>query len=303
MELSIDQDRLKGRRLFVGTPMYGGQCHVDYAFAIAQLSTLCAQLGISLRFHFLCNESLVMRARNLTVDAFLRSDDTHLIFIDADMGFDPRDVIYMLALQGEGEEDGYDILSAPYPQKKFAWDNIAAAAKAGLVDGDARALEKYASRMIFDPITPETVPLHQPVPARMAGTGFMMIRRATFDRYRAAYPALAFHNDPQLVADGQPAELFAYFDTGIDNKTANLAEELTRFLAARPDASRDDIAAFLADPASSMAPYTGQFVSEDYMFCHRAQQAGMALWACPWMQLTHSGGYTFRSSLPHLAGL
>lgn len=304
MELSIDHERLKGRKLFVGTPMYGGQCHVDYAFAIARLATLCAQLGISLRFHFLCNESLVMRARNATVDAFLRSGDTHLMFIDADMGFDPRDVLHMLAMQDvDAARDDHDVIAAPYPFKKFAWDNIAKAVRSGAADADPRNLEKYAGRLVFNPLPAGTAPIDRPVEASMAGTGFMMVRRATFERYREAYPAQAFHNDPMAVAEGGPAELFAYFDTGIDSKAANAAEEMKLFLEARPDATRDDIVAFLADPASSMRRYTGQFVSEDYMFCHRARTAGMKIWLCPWMQLTHTGSYTFSTSLPHVATL
>lgn len=301
MELKIDHDKLKGRRLFVGTPMYGGQCHADFAFAIAQLSALCAQLGIGLRFHFHCNESLVMRARNATVGEFLRSGDTHLMFIDADIGFDAKDVLYLLAMQDEdAAADEYDVVTAPYPLKRFDWERIARAAKAGVADEHPHMLEKHAGRMVFSPVPGAPFSLRHPVEATMAGAGFMMVRRATFDAYRAAYPAFAYVNDPMMVAQGEPAELFAYFDTGIDAKAANLAEELKLFLAARPEAGRDEIAAFLADSTQASGSYSRQYVSEDYLFCHRLRAAGMRLWACPWMQLTHSGGYTFSTSLSHL---
>lgn len=303
MKLSIDHDRLKGRSLFVGTPMYGGQCHVDYAFAIAQLATLCTQLGISLRFHFLCKESLVMRARNATVDEFLRSGDTHLMFIDADMGFDARDVVYLLAMQDAAADDEHDVVCAPYPQKQMAWDNIAAAVKAGAADEDPRNLARYAGPVVFKPIADGPIPLQQPVQVAAAGTGFMMIRRATFERYRAAYPDLVFTGETAPGDAGPPPERFAYFDTAIDSKAANIANELALFLAANPEAGRAEIAAFLDDPAASMQPYSNLFVSEDFMFCRRVRDAGMKIWACPWMQLTHSGSYTFSTALPHAANL
>lgn len=303
MELSIDDERVRTRRLCIATPMYGGQCHVDYAFSIAQLSALCAQIGIGLRFDFHCNESLVMRARNVTVDRFLRSDDTHLMFIDADMGFEPRDVLFLLAMQDEDPaRDAYDVLSAPYPRKRFAWDAIARAAKAGAADQDPAMLEKYAGGMVFNPIAKGPFPMDDPVEASTAGAGFMMIRRATLERFRAAHPELRYANDPVMIAEGQPAELFAFFDTGIDNRAAHLAEELRLFLAAEPGADPAAIAAFLADPAKAQRRYSNRFLSEDYMFCRRLRAAGMKLWSCPWMQLTHSGSYTFSTSLSHIAG-
>ncbi|MFZ5703682.1 MAG: hypothetical protein ACOY5R_00280 [Pseudomonadota bacterium] len=285
--------RLKGRSLFVGTPMYGGQCHVEFAYSIARLSALCGQLGIGLRFHFLCGEALVMRARNEIVETFLRSDGDHLLFIDADIGFEAEDALQMLALQAGDSSDRHDVLAAPYPQKKMAWDIVAQAAKAGVADEDPALLAKVASRIVFHPDSDVPVALARPVQAKVAGTGFMMIRRATFDRFRQAHPGLACAG----TAEGP----FAYFDTAIDSKAGNIAEELRLFLDGRPDASHDDIRAFLADPGASMKTYGQGFISEDFTFCRRVRDAGMEIWLCPWMQLAHSGSHVFETSLAQLA--
>ena len=284
--------------------MYGGQAHAEFTVAIAKLSQLCAELGIALRLHFLCNESLVMRARNAIVDEFLRSGDTHLLFIDADMGFDPMDALYLLALQDpDPSHDAYDVAAAPYPLKLFAWKNIAKAVKLGMADEDPRILEKYASRMVAAPAGKGAIKLRSPTEVNAAGTGFFMVRRATFERFEAAHPGLAFAPDDNLAQAGKAPGRFAFFDTGIDSKGNNLAEELALFLRARPLATRDDIAAFLADPRASMKSYSNNFISEDYMFCKRVRDAGMKIWLCPWMQLTHSGSYTFATSLPHISAL
>jgi hypothetical protein len=304
VEIRVDREKLRARKLFVGTPMYGGQAQAEFTFSIAKLSQLCAELGISLRLHFLCNESLVMRARNAIVDEFLRSGDTHLIFIDADMGFDPMDAIYLLALQdSDSTSDNHDVVAAPYPLKLLAWENIAKAVKMGLADQTPRILEKYASRMVVAPADGTTVSLQRPTEVNAAGTGFFMVRRATFERFETAYPELAFAPDDNLAEAGKSPGRFAYFDTGIDSKAGNIAEELALFMKARPGATAAEIAAFISDPRSSMKSYSNNFISEDYMFCKRVRDAGMKIWLCPWMQLTHTGSYTFSTSLQHISAL
>ena len=102
MELSIDVQELRKNKLFVATPMYGGQCNGLYMKACLDLQATCIQYGIECRFSFIFNESLITRARNYLVDEFLRSDCTHLLFIDADICYNPQDVLALLALDKIG---------------------------------------------------------------------------------------------------------------------------------------------------------------------------------------------------------
>ncbi len=99
MEISIKKEDLQNKRLFVATPMYGGQNHGLYMKACLDLQGMCMQYGIQVKFSFLFNESLITRARNYLVDEFIhRSDCTHMLFIDSDIHFNPQDVIALLAL-------------------------------------------------------------------------------------------------------------------------------------------------------------------------------------------------------------
>jgi len=90
MEIRIEIDQLKKRKLFVATPMYGGVCHGMYTRSTNDLSALCMHYGIEVKFYYLFNESLITRARNYCCDEFMRSDSTHMIFIDSDIGFDAK---------------------------------------------------------------------------------------------------------------------------------------------------------------------------------------------------------------------
>ena len=115
MEIKITTEELQKRKLFVGTPMYGGACLGLYARSMIDLGVLCARYGVELQVHYLFNESLIQRARNYITDEFIRSKCTHMLFIDADIGFNPNDVITMLALMTDESE--YDVLGGPYPKK------------------------------------------------------------------------------------------------------------------------------------------------------------------------------------------
>lgn len=290
---------LRGRRLFVGTPMYDGKCHSDYAFAIARLTGLCTRFDIELHFQFVTHEALVTKARNIIVDGFLRDGGDHLVFIDADIGFDPRDVLHLLALQAAKDDPrGFDVIAAPYPTKVLAWDVILRAAQAGVADGDPDRLADHASRIALYPVDAEArFPIGEPIEVMQAGTGMMMIRRATFERYHAHYPGIAYGPKGETSA-----EMRAFFRTEIDGKHDHLAREIRDYLSRYPDATHDDLRAFL-ESEDAMRDYGGRHISEDYAFCRRVRAAGMRVWLCPWMELTHTGIYRFASRLAQMGAI
>lgn len=265
-EIKVPIAELQKRKLFVATPMYGGQCAGMYTRSIADLAALCAKYNIGLQLYFLFNESLITRARNYCVDEFLRSEATHLMFIDSDIGFNPQDVIALLALQDE--ESPYDVIGGPYPKKCISWEKIKIAVDKGVADEDPSVLEKYVGDYVFNPKGgQQQIPIGQPVEVMEIGTGFMMIRRKTFETYKAAYPELSYKPDHIRTAafDGS-REIHAYFDCIID-----------------PDSKR--------------------YLSEDYMFCYNVAKAKMKVWLCPWMSMQHVGSYVFGGSLADLASI
>lgn len=265
-QIKVPIEDLRQRKLFLAVPMYGGQCAGMFARSVADLTSLCTQYGIQLQLYFLFNESLITRARNYCADEFMRSNATHLMFIDSDIGFNPNDVIALLALQDDSSP--YDVIGGPYPKKCISWEKIKLAVDKGVADEDPNTLEKYVGDYVFNPKSNQgAIPIGEPVEVSEIGTGFMMIRRRTFEKYQEAFPQLSYKPDHVRTEhfDGS-REIMAFFDCIID-------------------------------------PESKRYLSEDYMFCYNVQKMGLQVWFCPWMQLQHVGTYIFGGSLADLASI
>ena len=299
MEIKVEISELQKRKLFVATPMYGGACAGMFTRSVADLSAICAKYQIPLQLYFLFNESLITRARNYCVDEFMRSEATHLMFIDSDIGFNPQDVLALLALMTD--ESPYDVMGGPYPKKCISWEKIKQAVDKGVADKDANVLEKYVGDYVFNPKgSQKEIPIGAPVEVMEIGTGFMMIRRKTFEDYKKAYPHLSYKPDHVRTEhfDGS-REIHAYFDCVIDRGYGY--ENLHQLLA--------DVAAGKANVELAKKMIEGEktsskrYLSEDYMFCYNVDRMGAHVWFCPWMQLQHVGSYVFGGSLADLASI
>lgn len=265
MEIRVEIDQLQKRKLFVATPMYGGMCHGMYTKSSCDLAKICQAYNMDIKMFYLFNESLITRARNYCVDEFLRSDYTHMMFIDSDIGFDPNDVLSLAILANEGERD---IICGPYPKKTIAWEKIKQAVDKGFADGNPNVLENYGGDFVFNPAHGvEEMRLDEPIEVLEGGTGFMMITREAFKMFDVAYPDLRYYPDHVRTKhfDGS-RDIGMYFQSLID-------------------------------------PESKRYLSEDYMFCQYMKKAGVPTWYCPWIKLTHTGSYVFQGSLLDLAQL
>lgn len=211
MNIEINVEKLKKHKLFIATPMYGGVNHGMYLKSSLDLQGLCSQYGIETRFSFIFNESLITRARNYLVDEFLRSGFSHLLFIDSDIHFDPRDVIALLALDK-------DVVGAPYPKKSIKWTSVIEAVKRN-PDITPAEVEKVTGDYVFNAVTGTgQFNVGEPLEVMEIGTGFMMIKREVFPKFEKAYPELKYKPDHvgQANFDGT-RYIHAYFDTVIDH--------------------------------------------------------------------------------------
>ncbi len=268
MEIQIPIEKLRENKLFVAAPMYGGQCAGMFARSVADLSALCTKYGIPLQFYFLFNESLITRARNYCCDEFMRSDCQHLMFIDSDIGFNPQDVIALMALQAN-DPDKYDIIGGPYPKKCISWEKIKHAVDKGVADEDPNVLEKFVGDYVFNPKGTQTsIPLNEPVEVLEIGTGFMMVTKQAMQKFENAYK-----------------DQYSYKPDHVRTEHFDGTREILQYFQAEID------------------PVSKRYLSEDYWFCQKAQQIDLKTWFCPWMVLQHVGTYIFGGSLADIASV
>ena len=259
--MSIDPKAVENKRLFVATPMFGGNCTGMYTKSCLDLQKICDDNDIHVEFYYIFNESLITRARNYCVDKFLKSDCTHMMFIDGDIGFNAYDVIKLMIMCEPSR--GLDIVTAPYPKKIISWDKVKHAVESGYANDNANVLSEFASQYAFNVAdNAKTFDLNTPTQVKETGTGFMMIHRTVFIDYASAYPHMTYVSDHQ--SNFNKKEITAFFDTGIDNESR-------------------------------------RYLSEDYMFCRNVNSIGKNIFMCPWMKLNHIGTTVFKGNMQQVS--
>jgi len=255
-------DFLKGKRVMVATPCYGGMTTSLFTQSILNLQSECAKYKIDMTLLTIANESLVTRARNDLVYHFLKHSDTkgkydYLMFIDADIQFHGDHVIRLLV-------HNKDVVTGAYPKKVINYNNIENMALT--VDKLVNMTTEYSiNAKVTDPEMARQGKIRLVsglIEVLDAGTGFMLIKRDVFTKLANAFPEIKYTRDmTALMHDGSVdntiEEQYAYFDTSIDEDS-------------------------------------GRYLSEDYTFCRRWQKIGGQIWTDPEIVLNHVGTHTFR---------
>jgi len=302
-ELTVSPEVLHTKKILVCTPMYGGMCAGHYTKSCTDLKGVAIQYGVDIDFFFLFNESLIPRARNYLVDEFLRNKKyTHLMFIDADIGFDPSDVIALSIIADPSK--GMDIVCGPYPKKCISWEKIKRAVDKGVADRDPGILERYVGDYVFNPTNGSSeIRLDEPVEVLEGGTGFMMIPRETLEKFAAAYPEIQYKPDHVRTEhfDGS-RKIGQYFQAEIDRyNPVTPYEAVIKRVMNGEVIDIGEVRSMYEDTQKKLNASSERYLSEDYWFCQKSRAAGMKVWLCPWMKLDHLGTYMFGGSLIDLA--
>ncbi len=202
--------------LVIATPCFGGQVSVLYTASLYKLQKLVRSYSdFNLKVLFKDGDALITRARASLVSQFLDDpESTHLLFIDADIGFEPEQVLRLI-------ECGADICAAVYPIKRIDWDRIKTTMEAARPNPAAAAL-KY----VFEVDDPSAVIQKGGfVKVRYAGTGFLMIRRQALERMCAHYPQLQYKRDHSIDAAAAGGNRFALFECMIAEDGTYLSED------------------------------------------------------------------------------
>jgi hypothetical protein len=202
--------------LVVATPCFGGQISALYAASLLKLQKLMRTYSaLNFKILFKDGDALITRARASLMSQFLDdADATHLLFVDADIGFEPEQVLRLI-------QSGADMCAAIYPIKRIDWDKVRTTLEAGRSNPSAAALQ-----YVFEVDNANAVIERNGfVKVRYAGTGFLMIRRQALERMCAQYPQLQYRRDHSLDATTASSNRFALFECMIDEGGTYLSED------------------------------------------------------------------------------
>lgn len=140
------------------TPCYGGMVHEPHFRSCLELKEELNRAGFAHDWLTGRNESLITRARNEMTATFLKTSWSHMMWLDADLGFTPEDVGKLWNMQA-------DIAVGVYAMKKPDKQWFAAWKDGALVHD----LDQFSG----------------PIEVDYAGTGFMLIRRDVIETLAA----------------------------------------------------------------------------------------------------------------------
>ena len=232
------------RKVMICTPMYNSQCTAQYTISMVNLmSQIPFVKDLEVVTMFALNESLIHKTRNLLAHSFLKSDCTHLLFIDSDIGFKADEIIKLM-------QSDADVVCGIYPKKNIKWEFVHDAAVNGVPPHE---LMKHGVEYLYIPEELDTD--DELVEITRAGTGMMMISREVFEALSDKVESFKLESNLENVFEIEE-EINEYFFTSID-------------------------------------PETKIYLHEDFNFCKLWKQHEGKVHAATWVELTHSGTYTF----------
>ena len=183
-QIQVNVDYLRTTKVHICMPCYGGMLTESTFMSYIKWANTCRQLGIDWTMETMTNESLISRARNTLVAKFLNNpESTHLMFVDADIGWEPWHLLVML-------NRNVDVIGGLYPMKTLPvkW----------VVNG-------------FDGAEEGPDGLQE---VSKTGTGFMLVKRDVFEKLNAHPAVKPFNNDIGLPKE-LDKHLRTYYDTAV----------------------------------------------------------------------------------------
>ena len=234
--------------IFIATPCYGGVVTQGYMQSVCALMAAAPEAGVALTLALLGQDALITRCRNTLTSHFLATPQaTHILFIDADISFEPENVFRLLAARKP-------VAAGIYPLKAYYWDKVC---RERLAQGEP--IESAGLHYVGKLETGERLLREGDFATAVhAGTGFMLIERATIEQMQEGYPETRYRGVDAYTSGGRASPGgYALFDCIIE-------------------------------------PHSGTYMSEDFTFCSRWQQLGGRIWLDTSASLTHNGPYDFK---------
>ena len=249
----------KTPHLYILTPVYGSVVYLNYMQCMINTMKYLERFGINVYLDFCRNDSLVCRARNnLVAKALSNPLTTHIMFIDADITWDPIDIAKLLL-------SDKSLIGGVYPLKNYNWDKLVTHDGSNPVQSliekknrsqlkqfvtDEQMIKYNMVRYNLNFISPVMNIENNIAKVKHIATGFMMIKRSTIEQMQMAYPSTKYTDDVGFLRGNENKHAFALFDCGVEND---------------------------------------HYLSEDWMFCHRWTKMGGSVYLDVSINLMHTG--------------
>jgi len=183
-QIQVNTERLKNTRVHFCIPCYGGMLTEQTFMSFIKWGNTARQLGIEWAIETMNNESLISRGRNTLTAKFLNNtESTHLMFIDADIGWEPWHLLAMI-------DRDVDVIGGLYPMKTMPIKWVVNGFE-GAEQGEDGLQE-----------------------VSKTGTGFMLIKRQVFEDMKA-HPAVKPYKSDIGLAPELDQHMRTYFDTAV----------------------------------------------------------------------------------------
>jgi glycosyltransferase involved in cell wall biosynthesis len=209
------------KKILIATPCFGNMITNGYFLSIlATMQHFANDPFVEICILTIGDQSLVTKARNMCVTSFMQGDYTHLLFIDADIQFNPENIRRLI-------DKNDDVVCGAYPVKRIEWEalrSIDPSVLKTLSDSEIQArLLKYNLH-----VTTQTGEYSKRIDngfmdVSRAATGFMLIRRTVFTKLMKLHPELKYINieEPEAVQK----YLWSFFNCGINKYQAYVGED------------------------------------------------------------------------------
>ena len=162
-------------KVFIPLICYNHTCNTEWMMSILKLLNSAKETGLNMSFYPIFFESLVSRARNAAVAHFLEDEEnTHLLFIDSDIIFEPEDVYQLIKADK-------DVIAGMYPKKYIVWERLKKDPNAERVDFPIGGKIKITDDEFIE--------------SNYLPTGFLMIKCEAILKLIAEHPELKYKND------------------------------------------------------------------------------------------------------------
>ena len=169
-------------KILIATPAYGGLVYSKYTESLVYTCFMLKMMNIDFELKYI-NNQIVTRARNMCSSVFLEdSSFTHMLFIDADVVWNPLEVKKLISHDKE-------CVVGLYPNKQYYWKN--------------NVLTLNPSSVYDIPITTEG----DLVKLKSAATGFMLLKRSALEKIKKDVEIFYLPG-----SNGERIKLYNFFD-------------------------------------------------------------------------------------------